>query len=689
MLDAAVVPGLSDIQAFAQGVARGDGPDMRARAEEALTEFENAYRQLAPRRDEYRAGRNGVRGLHFEGTVVDADGRTLGQREYMERMNRRAEAFNLVEPQLRQVVGQFRQNKSERDIFPVGQADAEVVEAMNVARRSMRRETGAPEVEADGFMTHLVGGWSMSRSEIERAHSGPFPRIVVNHQVHVTRGFYNADVSDRRMRDVRVIGEILDVTPEQLAYRFARSAEDAVRILGLYGLDPSRIGVGSSPASSASRAYGSGDRGRGSWGFRQFDTWGFRETQQAGMLRLIVGYRQEYDWCRMATDPLAFDPEAQAIDAQMPGFISLRQGDGPLTGRLAVPGAVEMENAARRMKGLPEIAVRGMEYMPVWRYYMLTGNGGVVRYGDVTYWHGEHPYTVTQAMHLDGETWGMVGALMAPQHRLNAALSQIDHAIRTGLKPTLWLDKKVLDASGLTAAGVTEALARGDASIVVEKGNAPWTEVIHENRAGQLPAGAFDVIALMPQLMERISGVTEAAQGITPKSGTTATQYERSTAQSGQLTFIYTDTYFEGLQRQDRKDVRLLQQALDQPVQMHDPKTGAVVDYNPAQARAMRFDVAMGAAADTPTARLANEQMLREDFAAGALDAMTPGAKIYFKRSGRPDAPMILRDIEEAEQQAKQQQLAALTLQMEMAGDPAMGQGPAGQPQPAPQGAPR
>lgn len=679
MLDAAV----TDVQAFARGMSRGgieDSPDLRDRAQAALYEFENAYRALGPRRDEYRAGRNGVRGLHFEGTVVGPDGRTMGQREYMEMMNRRAEAFNLVEPQLRQVVGQFRQNKSERDIFPVGPADADAVEAMNVARRSMRRETGAAESEADGFMTHLVGGWSMHRSEIEQAHSGPWNKIVVGHQVHVTRGFYNTDVSDRRMRDVRVIGEIMDVTAEQLAYRFARSAEDAVRILGLYGIDPARIGAG--PQRNGGAGW-SQDLGRGRWGFAQFDGWGFRETQRAGMHRLIVGYKLEYDWRRMATDPLAFDPAAQAMEAQQPGFISIPQGDGPLTGWLAQSGAVEMQNAARRMQGLPEIVVRGMEYMPVWRYYMLTGSGGVVRYGDATYWHGEHPYTVTQAMHLDGETWGMVGALMAPQNRLNAALSQIDHAIRTGLKPTLILDKQARIDSGLTQQQVVEALARGDAAIELETTNRKLDEVVYETKAGQLPAGAFDVIALMPQLMERISGVTEAAQGITPKSGTTATQYERSTAQSGQLTYIYTDTYFEGLQRKDRKDVRLLQQALDQPAQIHDPKTGVTVDYDPARARAMRFDVAMGAAADTPTARLANEQMLREDFAAGALDAMTPGAKIYFKRSGRPDAPMILRDIEEAEQQQKQQQLAALTLQMEMAGDPAA------QPQPAPQGAPR
>jgi hypothetical protein len=247
-----------------------------------------------------------------------------------------------------------------------------------------------------------------------------------------------------------------------------------------------------------------------------------------------------------------------------------------------------------------------------------------------------------------------MAALLAPQRWFNARINDVDHALRTGPKGTMLVDKATLDRSKMTLAEFNEATTRGDATIALDKGPGQWDEVIMHLQQSPLPAGTFDFLGLIPQLMERIDGITEAAMG-RDIGASTATEYERSNLQSNVATFIYHDSYFEALNRKDRKEVRLLQQVLDQPTVFRDLKTDAVVPYDPARARALRFDVAMGAAANTPTERLAREAKLLRFVEMGVLPF-----EVYLQHSGEPDAHALLRDFQAYQQQQALAQLAAL-----------------------------
>lgn len=626
----------------------------------AVWDEASAWRSAAgEHRDSYRAARDGVLGRHFEATVVGPDGRILTQKQYLERLGRKATAFNLIEPIVRQMVGQFRQNVSARDVYPETQADEQTVRMMNVARRRMRDENASDELEADAYLTFVTGGRVMFRSEIERAATGPFPQVVRDHSVHTLRGFYNLDVADVRMRDLRIVGEIVDLTPEVLVHRFARSKSDGERILSLYGLD------GDALLTTGQRLYtgfsASSKRGAGRFYADTHDVLAFGATTRDGMLRLVPVWVQEYDWQTLAFDPLAGDPDAQAM-----GMVAIPEGEGPLPPALQDPEVLAAVNLARADMGAPPVEVRKPEYLPVWRYYFLAPDGGVVRHGTSAYWHGGHPYTVGHALALDGEVWGAVASLLEPQQWFNARMSDLDHATRTAVRSTLLINKAVRENSGLTATQLAEALTRGDASVEIDLGDKQWSEVVHEVKPGSMPTGAMDMVAMLPGLLERMSGVSEAAQGVTPKSGTTATQYERQVIQSGVLQHVYQDRYYETLARKDRDEVRLLQQVLESPAAFHDVKTGEVVAYDPARARAARFAVSMGAAADTPTQRLADEQMLREDVLNGFISPDT-----YYANSGRPNAATLAAARRAEQLAAVQAELAALGPPGAPAGGPA------------------
>lgn len=658
------------VRAFAHGrpvhYGQEDDPALLLRAQALLAEAESCHGALGPWRKQYREGRDAARGYQWDRMMQDERGQWMREKDYLESKGRKPLVVNLIGSQLNQIVGQFRQNKSQRDIFPVQLADGDVVEMMNAARRSMRRENAADELEADQFYTHALAGRSAFRSVIERGRAGfgLGRSVVTEYSVHPTRLFYNLDVADRRMNGLRLVGELHDLTPAELVYRLCRDEAEAQRVLGYYGLQPGVLDHDRQRFGGYGGAYahvaGAGPASR-RHGFQTFEGISFRNRQgsggsaASGKLRVIEVWACEYEWSARGLDPLAYDPEAQML-----GLVSIPEGEGPLPPHLdpARPGGAEglqMEQNARAMMGLPPLEVRGPELMPVWRYYFLTPEGRVIRYGTSTYWHGEHPFTLGSALHLDGETWGIVQNIHDPQRWLNAALSHIDHAIRTGQKGTTFVDKAVREASGLSFSDFNEALTRGDAAVELLKGQVDWKEILYNLPQQDLPKGLFEVVSMIPQLLERISGVTEAAAGIIDGPKRTATEYERSVIQSGVATYIYQDSYFECLQRKDRKEVRLLQQALDRPAAFYDEKSGEHVEYDPARARALRFDVAMGQAADTPTLRLAREQQLREDV---QMFGLPP--EIYYKNSGRPDAPALLRDITEMRQQQAIQERAML-----------------------------
>lgn len=619
-----------------------------SRAQAVLSDVRRWHDAARPRVRQYRAGRDMVFGDQYGGMVTGRDGLQVTKADYLASMGRKADAFNLIEPVVRQLEGQFRQNRSERDLYPEGQADAEAVRALNIARRTQRRQNASAELEADVYQTHLIGGFCGFRSTIERATSGPFPVTVAEYAVHPARLFHNLDVTDRRMRELRLVGQLHDLAPADVARRFARDEADVGRVLGYYGLPADWLDNGGRYATDATGS---------TYGFRHFDALGFDSAEREGALRVVEAWVQEPVWTAYGLDPLALMPEAGALEAAMPGLIVLPQGEGPLPEHLLAPGALEAVNGARMGLGLPPVESRGMELTPVWHYYFLTPEGFVLRHGRTGYWHGEHPFTIGQARCIDGETWGVVKALVAPQQWFNARMGDLDHAIRTGGKSMAVWDEQILRDSGFTLADVAELRARGDTDIALKRGGTPWAEVFKELPPTAIPPGLADVATMMPGLIERIGGVSEAAQGLAPKSGTTATQYERQNLQAGVMAAAYQDTYFETLARKDQKDVRLLQQAIDRPTAFHDMQTGRSVEYDPAKARALRFNVAVGAAADTPTQALAYEQMLREDV---ALFGLPP--EVYYARSGRPDAPLILQDLQAWQQQQAEAAMQAAAL---------------------------
>lgn len=607
---------------------------LRERGREVLEEARSWYE----RRQEYRSERDMMvdlfNGDHWENLMRGEDGRLVKEKDYLAEKGRLAITMNVCAPVINNVMGQFRQGKGERQVYAVSRADEDGTEMLNMARRSFRRKSDSMSREADGFLEWTLSGAAMFRSGFD-LDPATGRHEVRDSAVHATRGFYNIDVLDRQMDDLRIVGQIHDTTIDDVVQNLRITREDEERVRGYY----------SERLTKGAQAWNSGS-------FQNQTPAGDFLSTGSDLIRVIEAWVMEYNWTRMAKDPLA-DPDvylqAQALLAPLgidvENFVLLPQGYGPLP-----PGedeeSVQKRNLGRSEFNIPPIEVKGTELLPTWRVYFLSADGDVIFHSRTPFWHGEHPYTMGNAFWVDGRTKGMIASIQDPQRWLNRVLMSIDHQMITGPKGTILYDKTMMDNSGLTASDIDEALVRGDASLGISPQGGRLADMVHQIKSQSLSAGVFEMVPTLMQFVERLSGVNDASQGRGVKSGTSGKLNQQMIEQGALSVFTWTDTYLELLQKKDRKEIRLIQQALTKPESFYEQSTGKTTHYEPARARSLQVEIAFGTASDTATLRLAEEQMLRADLEAGVISPL-----IYLDHSARPIARKLAQSVREEQQQ--------------------------------------
>lgn len=559
-------------------------------------------------RTERRQARDYFRSRQWEEQMNDPDnpGSNIKEKDYIERSGRLPLVMNLTATVINNISGQFRQNKSERLAFAVEAKDEEAVMAMNEARRAVRRFNESHIIEADQFLEHILSGSSGFKSSWQWSE-----RLgrheVVDHEIDQTRFFFNTDIADRRFKGLRIIGELHDLPLSEIVQMFARSRREAERLIGLYGQNPRTWGTTST------------------YGHTGVDQVDFMFSPDPNMCRVIEVWKPVYEWVRMGIDPM-LGTEFEVI----PGGY----------GEINIPdNQVSRIQNQRRELGLPLLELDEPRYQPRWNYFFLTPTGEIIKRGTTPYRHGEHPYSPGLALLLDGESWGIISNIRDPQRWLNRLLANIDHMMGAGSKGAIAYDEKFLNDTGVTKDEVNEwyTSMRGSMGLNVPQGRT-LDDFVKQYQSNALPAGYFELVPLLMQFMEKISGVSEAAQGLSPKSGTSAALYSQQIIQANTNVLAFLQTYFETLRRKDRKELQLILQAnTEQRVYTHNGTNDPIV-YDPERVSAMDWDVAMGDVADTATYRQLWEGDLKELLTAGLIPL-----EVYLQASSNPMAEPLLR----------------------------------------------
>lgn len=565
-----------------------------------------AYEALLPDRQRYRRARNYLFGDQWSDYMLDENGRTVREEDYIKQEGRIPWRLNHLRPIVRNLKGQLRLNQSDRAAYSINRSDADMGEMLTTALRQVRRINRAEALETDGFQAHLASGKVAFRcgfNYIPRLNR----RDVVVQMVNPLRLFYNSDLTDRRLWDLRLIGQLHDLTVSDVVAAFAaRDRAKARAIEEHYQYQRHQ-------AYSAHHAVG----------FDLFDQDSFHQPTNPALCRVIEVWQKESRWVELLHDPLQ--------GRVLPNCLSRAE--------------IEHENEARRAQGLPELAV-DERYEQVWYGYYLTPDGHVLWEGVSPFAHQEHPFILGFADFMDGQCAGIMDDLIDQQRLYNRMIQRMDEAIATSVHGTLMVPEEMVP-EGMTNDEYAREITRVNGIVfysLTDNDGLPLNvpagvrpEMVHHQA---IPSGAFQWLAQMKQDLETVSGVTGPVMGQTPTSGTSASLYHQQIVQGSTTNIDFFESYLETLAELDRKALSLILQFYDERRSLRTPD-GRMVQFDPERAHELEYDVTIARVADTATYRQLFEADLQR-----FLNEKRLTFRQYLQASSHPRAEAILRLID-------------------------------------------
>ncbi|HAS58483.1 MAG TPA: hypothetical protein DCS64_08305, partial [Algoriphagus sp.] len=183
-----------------------------------------------------------------------------------------------------------------------------------------------------------------------------------------------------------------------------------------------------------------------------------------------------------------------------------------------------------------------------------------------------------------------------------------------------------------------------------------------ELNAKNINIGAIELLQMQMNLLEQISGVTNAIQGQKAGSGTPLGIYQLQTSNAQINNRIYFEFFFQRRSERDLKAVKVIQQYYteDRNIQI----TGKDFDdeikyYEAAKGRDLDIMISMGRATNTPVMRQVQDDILLRflDQQLIDLDIFTELTSLPFADKLRETINRKQQELEQAQQQAAAQGL--------------------------------
>jgi len=576
-----------------------------------LEDGSRAWDGLAEDRERRRKGRDYLFGDQWGETIETLDGDVITERRAIEKQGREPWEMNRVRPIIRNLKGQLRQNESDRQVFAVNREDNEAARVMTQALREARKINRMTSIEAQQFVEHLLSGKEAFR--VGYKYMQRFDRAEVSIQpVNTLRLFYNNDLTDRRGRDLTLIGQIHDMQLEDVVAAFApRDPEVAEAIEDYYGTGRRKTRTDAMTA-----------------GFARHDGLDFRTATETDLMRVIEAWRRETRVVRAVHD----HEEGRVYEAGDPDDGGLTEED------------VMKENAARRRAGEGELELFQRREQ-VWVGYFLTPTGEILWAGETPYEHGEHPFVLGFGDMIDGEVRGLVDDLIDQQRLYNRMIQIMDLGLSTSARGVLMIPQEMIP-EGMSPQDFAEEYQKVNGVVVYkatqENGQPiPGNHVPEQVFSNSIPAGAFQWLQQMDREMKSASGVQGPMMGEEAGADTPAALYNRQIVQSQTTNLDQFETYFETLRDLDLKAVKVAAQFHEDGRVVRGKADEGVMRFNAQQISDLEFDVSIAQVEDTAVFRQLFEQDLKEMLGGGMLTF-----RQYLKTSSHPKADSLLELIE-------------------------------------------
>ncbi len=552
----------------------------------------------------------------------DQKGAMVREDEVISRGGKIPLKYNFISQYVRNLTGQLLASPSQSVVYARGRENDSVSLMLTNALGASHTLNGIAKLDIAILEELLLAGIGCVKVRYDLIPAKNRYDATVS-MVNINRLFFNGDIEDPRMSDIRVIGELHDYTWDDLVFNFASSKADEQQLAKIYGVS----GGVSRYVDDVTHLHGlSGDE------LRQLS---FYVSSESGKFRVIEVWQRKGRWVNSIHD--------WADGTQQISQLSKSQVQQMNDQRIAM--AAEEGIAA---DDVPLIELH-RHYDYYWHVSHLAPTGQLLAQTENPFNHESHPYTMALMPMTDGQLRSSISDLIDIQRYINRLIVMIDFIMGTSAKGVLMIPESSIP-DGYTVEDFADEYVKTNGVIVYR----PTSQNVapHQITSSSSTVGAQAMLSLQMDLMRQISGMSGAMQGLQPPSGTPSSLYAQQT-ENGMLNH---KVLFEAMRdyrcHRDEKLLSVITQFYREPryVSIGSDKLSTML-YEPDKVRQMvDYGVVVAQSFDTPVYRQAFDDLLMSMLNNGYITS-----EIFLRNCSLPFADKLLLELEQTKEAAPPQ----------------------------------
>lgn len=467
----------------------------------------------------------------------------------------------------------------------------EKADVMTNALQANWQNNMMPDILVSEMEEMLYGGMSVVMEEWTTINGVEDAYTFVIEPSHF---YFESAGIDPLHRDVELIGHFEDYSLGALAARFARSKYDYKQLEYIY-------------APYIARQQSILPNGQQTDKLKD----PYWDVSDRDMCRVYHVWTKEHKLRYRCKDIMDFDQPLYRIEPEQLSLVTAEN-----EARLA-----QAEAAGMAREDVPLI-----EYTPVfdtyWHYQALAPGGLILEEYDSPYEHGSHPYTFKIYEYINGDVIPYMSPVIDQQRYINRLVTLFDIVIQASAKGITMIPKSCVPNNMTEAEFARSIRETGNFIFYDDKEgrsmNKPEVVVSNTNMTG-----ITDMLQLQLGFIPDITSVSEALQGKTAKSGTSASRYALESQNSTTSVSALLLKFGSFEQQVAEKKMQVIHQYYREGniSVMRSNGMSEVTKYDPVEVQDVKFGVRILMSPDNPVFRMAMNDLVSQMWREGAVDA--------------------------------------------------------------------
>lgn len=551
--------------------------------------------------------------------MIWVEGEYMSEEEYIAKQGNVPLKNNLIRRLVRNVLGVYRTQSKEPTCYARDREEQKLGETMSTTLQYNMQLNKMNEVLARSMEEFLVSGLIVHRKSFGWRNE---KMDCWTDYVNPNNFFVDNNMRDFRGWDVSFIGEVHDISFEELCASFAESPADYKRFKDIYSF-----------AREKQNFYITAER----FGYSRLENYDFLFTSDPTRCRVIEVWRKESKpryRCHDMNTGEYYKIDVEDYDEMVESINKSRLAEG-------------------KSLGMPEEDIPLIEATwfvdSYWYFYYLTPFGNILKEGETPYEHKSHPYVFKAYPFIDGEIHSFVADLIDQQRYTNRLITLYDFIMRASAKGVL-LFPEGCEPDGMSMEEIAEEWSKFDGIVFYKpKAGVPVPQQIANNST---QIGISELLNIQLKFFEDISGVNGALQGKPGFSGQSASMYYQQTQNATTSLIDLLESFSSFICDGAMKDVKNIQQFYDTTRIINIVGKNAQVEYNPKEIGNTEFDLGIAESTHTPIYRqMANETLMQ------LWQAQAISAEQLLEHGDFPFADDLLQSLKSQKEQIQQGQM--------------------------------